>query len=61
MSELDNLTGDAEKYAKDHPDQVKESEQDVEKKLGVPGQQDQAGSGSTSDGDNAQDSGNQQQ
>lgn len=53
MSELDDLKNDAEKYAKDHPDQVKEGEQDVEKKLGV-GQQDQAGSGSTGDSGSAQ-------
>jgi hypothetical protein len=36
MSELDDLKNDAEKYAKDHPQQVKEGEEDLEKKL-IPG------------------------
>lgn len=30
MSEFDNLKDDAEKYAKDHPQQVHEGEQDLE-------------------------------
>ena len=30
MSEFDKLTGDAEQYAKDHPQQVHEAEQDAE-------------------------------
>src|SRR6202012_3959118 len=30
MSEFQNLESDAEKYAKEHPDQVKEGEQDAE-------------------------------
>ncbi len=33
MSELDDLKNDAEKYAKEHPQQVKEGEQELEKKL----------------------------
>jgi hypothetical protein len=37
MSELDDLKNDAEKYAKDHPQQVKEGEQELEKKL-APGE-----------------------
>jgi hypothetical protein len=37
MSELDDLKNDAEKYAKDHPQQVKEGEQELEKKL-IPGE-----------------------
>ena len=37
MSELDDLKNDAEKYAKDHPQQVQEGEQELEKKL-VPGE-----------------------
>jgi len=31
MSEFDQLKNDAEGYAKDHPDQVHEAEQDAEK------------------------------
>jgi len=34
MSELDKLKDDAEQYAHQHPDQVKEGEQAVEKRLG---------------------------
>jgi hypothetical protein len=33
MSDLDDLKNDAEKYAKDHPQQVQEGEQEIEKKL----------------------------
>jgi hypothetical protein len=44
MSEFDKLKDDAEKYAQDHPDQVQKGEDAVEKKLGLPGQQD-SGSG----------------
>ncbi|MFY9889625.1 MAG: hypothetical protein WAK71_15035 [Streptosporangiaceae bacterium] len=33
MSEIDDLKNDAEKYVQDHPQQVKEGEQDLEKKL----------------------------
>ena len=40
MSEFDKLKDDAEQYAKDHPEQVQEAEQDAEKKLGLPGQGD---------------------
>ena len=44
MSEFDQLKDDAEKYAQDHPDQVQKGEDAVEKKLGLPGQED-SGSG----------------
>ena len=44
MSEFDQLKDDAEKYAQDHPDQVQKGEDAVEKKLGLPGQQN-SGSG----------------
>jgi hypothetical protein len=44
MSEFDKLKDDAENYAQDHPDQVQKGEDAVEKKLGLPGQQD-SGSG----------------
>ena len=40
MSEFDKLKDDAGQYAKDHPEQVQEAEQDAEKKLGLPGQGD---------------------
>jgi hypothetical protein len=38
MSEFDKLKDEGEKYAKDHPQQVKEGEDAVEKKIGI-GQQ----------------------
>jgi hypothetical protein len=38
MSEFDKLKDDAEQYAKDHPEQVQNAEQDAEKKLGLPEQ-----------------------
>jgi len=41
MSEFDKLKDEGEQYAKDHPEQVKEGEGAVEKKLGL-GQQDNA-------------------
>jgi hypothetical protein len=44
MSEFDKLKDDAEKYAKDHPEQVKKGEEAAEKKLGLPGQEN-SGSG----------------
>ena len=44
MSEFDKLKDDAEKFAQDHPDQVQKGEDAVEKKLGLPGQED-SGSG----------------
>jgi hypothetical protein len=37
MSELDDLKNDAERYAKDHPQQVQAGEEDLERKL-VPGE-----------------------
>ena len=55
MSEFDKLTDDAEKYAKDHPEQVQKGEQAAEKKLGLPGDAgNQAGQGG-----NQADQGNQ--
>jgi hypothetical protein len=44
MSEFDKLKDDAEKYAQDHPDQVQKGEDAVEKKLGLPGQEDSGSS-----------------
>jgi hypothetical protein len=41
MSEFDQLKSDAENEAQEHPQQVKEGEQAVEKKLGL-SQQDQS-------------------
>jgi hypothetical protein len=47
MGEFDKLKNDAEQYAQQHPQQVKEGEQAVEKDLGLQnqggGQQDQGG------------------
>ncbi|MEP7022388.1 MAG: hypothetical protein ABJB47_00950 [Actinomycetota bacterium] len=40
MSEFDKLKDDAEQYAQQHPDQVKEGEQAVGKRLGLGGQDD---------------------
>ena len=62
MSEFDKLTGDAEQYAKDHPQQVHEAEQDaehiMEKEVGVNEQRDEAQPDSGSQQDpNADDSG----
>jgi hypothetical protein len=49
MSEFDKLKDDAEQYAQKHPEQVEKGEEAVEKKLGLPGQeqqgQDQQGQG----------------
>jgi len=46
MSEFDKITGDAEQYAKDHPEEVQEAEQDaehiMEKKIGHNEQRDEA-------------------
>jgi hypothetical protein len=41
VSDFDKLKDEGEQYAKDHPEQVKEGEGAVEKKLGM-GQQDQS-------------------
>jgi hypothetical protein len=61
MSEFDQLKDDAEKYAKDHPDQVHKGEQDAEhaaeSKLGIGGDQQQ---GSQQGQANQQDQGSQQ-
>jgi hypothetical protein len=69
MSEFDKLKDDAEKYAQGHPDQVQKGEEAVEKKLGLPGQedsgsrqqdqsgQDQSGQGAGPGGEDQQNSG----
>lgn len=44
MSEFDKLKDEAEKQAREHPQQVKEGEQAIEKKLGLGGQDDQGNS-----------------
>jgi hypothetical protein len=68
MSEFEKLTGDAEQYAKDHPREVHQAEQDaehiMEKKVGANEQRDEArpGRGSQPDqnaGDSGQDAGQQ--
>ena len=61
MSEFDNLKNEAEQYAQQHPQQVKEGEDAVEKKFGM-GQQDQSSQGGPQDqyGQGQQDQGNQQ-
>jgi hypothetical protein len=41
MPDFDKLKDEGEKYAKDHPEQVKKGEDEVESKLGL-GQQDQS-------------------
>jgi hypothetical protein len=42
MSEFDKLKDEAEKEVQEHPEQVKEGEEAIEKKLGVDSQDDQA-------------------
>lgn len=59
MSELDDLKNDAEKYAKDHPQQVKEGEQELEKKLApgeAQGSQPTEGDQATQEGQESQES-----
>jgi hypothetical protein len=55
MSVFENLKDDAERYAQQHPQQVKEGEQAVEKELGIQkqaeAQQDQTGQDTASSGD----------
>jgi hypothetical protein len=60
MSEFDQLKNDAEKEAKEHPQQVKEGEQAVEKKLGL-SQQDQSQQGQGDDAQQGQGNGGQDQ
>lgn len=67
MSEFGKLEGDAEQYAKDHPQQVHEGEQDaehaVESKFGIGGDQNQGnqqGQGTQQGQDSQQDQGAQQ-
>ena len=59
MSEFDNLKNEAEQLAQQHPEQIKEGEDAVEKKFGI-GQQDQSGQGGPQDqyGQGQQDQGN---
>ena len=65
MSELDNLVGDAEQEAKDHPQQVHEAEQDaehaVENKFGGGTGQNQGGDQDQGDGQNQGGSSDQDQ
>jgi hypothetical protein len=56
MSELGKLEGDAEQYAKDHPQQVQEGEQDAEHAL-----KSKFGTGGGQDQGSQQDQGNQQE
>jgi hypothetical protein len=44
VSEFDNLKNEAEQYAQQHPDQIKEGEDALKSKFGM-GQQDQGGQG----------------
>jgi hypothetical protein len=60
MSEFDQLKNDVEKEAKEHPQQVKEGEQAVEKKLGL-SQQDQSQQGQGDDAQQGQGNGGQDQ
>ena len=64
MSEFDKLKDDAEQYGQQHPQQVQEGEQDVEKKFGLGGgqQQDQGGQsqGGYGQDQSGQDQGGQQ-
>jgi hypothetical protein len=57
VGEFDKLKDDAEQYAQQHPEQVKEGEQAAEKELGIHGQPAQAGhdtdSGNGTDQDSA--------
>ena len=53
MSEFDNLKDKAEQYAQQHPEQVKEGEEAVERKFGL-GEQDQAGQGQQGQGNQGQ-------
>jgi len=59
MSEFDKLKDDAEQVEQQHPEQVQEGEQDVEKKFGLGGgHQDQSGQ---DQGGEQQDQGGQDQ
>lgn len=60
MSEFDQLKNDAEKEVQEHPQQVKEGEQAVEKKLGL-SQQDQSQQGQGDDAQQGQGNGGQDQ
>ena len=58
MSEFDQIKNDAEKEAQQHPQQVKEGEEDVEKRLGMQGQG-QQGQGQQGQGQQGQGQGQQ--
>jgi hypothetical protein len=64
MSEFDKLKDDAEQYGQQHPQQVQEGEQDVEKKFGLGGGQNQDQGGQNQGGygqdQSGQDQGGQQ-
>jgi hypothetical protein len=64
MSEFNNLVGDAEQEAKDHPQQVHEAEQDaehaVENKFGGGAGQNQGGDAGQNQGGGDQDQGDGQ-
>ncbi len=62
VSEFEDLKNEAEQFAQQHPDQVKEGEDAAEKKFGM-GQQDQSGQGGPQDqyGQGQQDQGNYSQ
>ena len=59
MSEFDNLKNEAEQLAQQHPEQIKEGEDAVEKKFGL-GQQDQSGQGQQDQQDQSQQDQSQQ-
>jgi hypothetical protein len=46
MSEFDKVKDEAEKEAKEHPEQVSQGEQAVEKKLGMNTNEEETGQGS---------------
>ncbi len=62
MSEFDKLKDDAGQYAQKHPEQVGKGEEAAEKKLGLPGQdQDQQGQGQQGQDQQGQDQQGQDQ
>jgi hypothetical protein len=63
VSEFDKLKDDAEQYAQQHPQQVKEGEEKAEQALGIQQQdqgQQQGGGGAAGDGEPDQSSGHAQ-
>ena len=59
MSEFEKLTGEAEKFAQQHPEQVEKGEQAAERKLGLP-EQGQSGQGQAQNQDQGQNQGQDQ-